>query len=160
MDALGAEKAHLVGYSMGGWLSVGVAKHHPQRLASLVVGGWDLVDGTPKLPERELTFDVFMDFARHMAPHLVGWVTPQVTPGLRACFNALRQLDGAEQAVLNLGAPVMLWNGQEDHYHTPMSAFAARHGLAYVTSPGDHTAAAERPGAQALERLADFIDKA
>lgn len=42
MDASGFEKAHVLGYSMGGWLSVGVAKYHPHRLSSLIVGGWDI----------------------------------------------------------------------------------------------------------------------
>src|SRR3954451_12425364 len=45
LDDLGCERAHLVGHSMGAWLAVGVAKHHPQRLSSLVLGGWDFVNG-------------------------------------------------------------------------------------------------------------------
>lgn len=45
MDAVGFQKAHVLGYSMGGWLSVGVAKYHPQRLSSLIVGGWDILHG-------------------------------------------------------------------------------------------------------------------
>jgi len=39
IDDLGYDLAHLVGYSMGGWMSVGVARYHPRRLASLVIGG-------------------------------------------------------------------------------------------------------------------------
>src|ERR1700676_3492958 len=47
VDDLGAERVHLIGHSMGGWLSVGVAKHHSNRLSSLGVGGWHPVNGLP-----------------------------------------------------------------------------------------------------------------
>jgi pimeloyl-ACP methyl ester carboxylesterase len=35
----GDERAHLIGHSMRAWLAVEVAKYHPARLPSLVVGG-------------------------------------------------------------------------------------------------------------------------
>lgn len=39
LDELGIGRAHFCGYSMGGWLAFGMAFHHPQRVASLIVGG-------------------------------------------------------------------------------------------------------------------------
>jgi len=39
IDHLGCARAHVIGHSMGGWLAVGMAKHHRDRLLSLVVGG-------------------------------------------------------------------------------------------------------------------------
>lgn len=36
MDAIGAEKAHLVGQSLGGWISLWTAKHHPDRVGRIV----------------------------------------------------------------------------------------------------------------------------
>lgn len=39
MDALGLAKAHYWGYSMGGCVGFGMAKHFPDRLISLVLGG-------------------------------------------------------------------------------------------------------------------------
>jgi pimeloyl-ACP methyl ester carboxylesterase len=45
IDALGQDKAHVLGYSMGGWLAVGVAMHYPDRLKSLTIAGWDRVEG-------------------------------------------------------------------------------------------------------------------
>jgi pimeloyl-ACP methyl ester carboxylesterase len=39
LDALGVEKAHFWGYSMGSWIALGMAKYAPQRVGALVVGG-------------------------------------------------------------------------------------------------------------------------
>ena len=138
IDDLGCERAHVVGHSMGGWLAVGVAKYHRKRLSSLVVGGWDLLNGLPKGKNGPLSFDTFMAFAKRTAPSLVEWVTPESEPGVRACFEALSQLDRARDAVLTVGVPVLLWNGRDDSYHDPMQAFAAATGLSYLSTAGDH----------------------
>jgi pimeloyl-ACP methyl ester carboxylesterase/Fe2+ transport system protein FeoA len=39
MDDLGIEKAHVVGYSMGGWIALYLAAEHPERIRTVVVGG-------------------------------------------------------------------------------------------------------------------------
>ncbi len=39
MDALKIDKAHYWGYSMGGYIGFGLAKHCPERLKSLIIGG-------------------------------------------------------------------------------------------------------------------------
>ncbi|MWA05399.1 alpha/beta fold hydrolase [Actinomadura sp. LD22] len=36
LDAIGAERAHLVGQSLGGWIALHTALHHPDRVAKLV----------------------------------------------------------------------------------------------------------------------------
>ena len=138
IDDLGYERAHLVGHSMGGWLSVGVAKHHPTRLSSLVVGGWDLVNGLLPGPKGPVSFDFFMKSATKIAPTLAKWVTREFEPGVRACFEALNQLQGAREAVLTADFPVLLWNGRDDLYYDPMQAFAAANGLRFLSTAGDH----------------------
>ena len=55
IDDLGYDRAHLVGYSMGGWLSVGAVKHYPKRLSSVILGGWDPASsGTQRASEFRL----------------------------------------------------------------------------------------------------------
>jgi pimeloyl-ACP methyl ester carboxylesterase len=39
IDAVGVERAHFWGYSMGGYIGFGMAKHAPQRINALVIGG-------------------------------------------------------------------------------------------------------------------------
>ena len=164
IDDLGARRAHLVGYSMGGWMAVAVAKHHPERLASLTVAGWDLVKGVesarPPGFTRELKFNQFMMLARYATPALVAWVTPEVEPGLRASWTAAKDLAGAEAAVLGCGAPLLLWDGRDDPYHDPMQAFAARHGVRFLSTAGDHLGAIMIHGAEAVRGLRAFLEEA
>lgn len=39
LDALGIDEAHYFGYSLGGWIGLGLAKYAPERVRSLVIGG-------------------------------------------------------------------------------------------------------------------------
>jgi pimeloyl-ACP methyl ester carboxylesterase len=39
LDAVGVERAHFWGYSMGGWIGFGIARHAPHRVNALVIGG-------------------------------------------------------------------------------------------------------------------------
>jgi pimeloyl-ACP methyl ester carboxylesterase len=162
LDDLGEERAHLIGYSMGGWLSVGVAKYHPERLASLTVGGWDLVSGVerarPANAVGEMTFAQLLAGTRSVAPTLVEWVTPEVEPGLAACWDALSDLAGADTAVLRLAAPVLLWNGRDDPYHDSMQAFATANDLKFLSTPGDHLGAIMTHGAEGARGLRAFLD--
>jgi pimeloyl-ACP methyl ester carboxylesterase len=160
LDALGAEKAHLVGYSMGGWMAVGVARHHPQRLASLTIGGWDLAGGVPKGQSGPIRFDIFWGFSQQVAPTLVRWVTPEILPGVKAAFEALNMLDGAAQAVLGAGAPVLLWDGTADPYHAPSQAFAAANGLPFLSTSGDHLQAIMTPEPSVVSEIAAFLARA
>jgi len=39
LDALAIRHAHYFGYSMGGWIGFGLAKHAPERVRTLILGG-------------------------------------------------------------------------------------------------------------------------
>lgn len=39
LDDLGAQRADFLGYSMGGWIGFGLAKHFPERFNSFILGG-------------------------------------------------------------------------------------------------------------------------
>lgn len=51
LDARGVERAHLCGNSMGGGIALWVARHHPERVASLTL----VASVAPELAESELT---------------------------------------------------------------------------------------------------------
>ncbi|HWD26078.1 MAG TPA: alpha/beta hydrolase [Rhizomicrobium sp.] len=157
IDDLGYARAHLVGHSMGGWLSVGVAKYYPERLLSLAVGGWDLLDGLAPGPKGPLSFDFFMRFTNRVAPAPTRWVTPEALPGLRACFDALDQLSGAREAVLNAAFPVLLWDGRDDPSHAAMKTFAADAGFSFLSTDGDHLGVLFRYGFESAEGILAFL---
>ena len=92
LDAVGEERMHLLGYSMGGWIAGGVARHHPERLASLTIAGWDCVDGPNNVAATlgvEITADLLIATARATAPDLIVWVTPDIEEAVRVCGDAL-----------------------------------------------------------------------
>jgi pimeloyl-ACP methyl ester carboxylesterase len=157
LDTIGCERAHVVGHSMGGWLAVGVAKFYPRRLASLVVGGWDVLEGLPEGRHGPLRFEDFMVFAQLTAPRLTQWVTSDFEPGVRACFETLYQLEGARAALLSTGVPVMLWNGREDLAHDKMQAFAATERLSFLSVEGDHLGMIFRHGAESANGIRSFL---
>jgi pimeloyl-ACP methyl ester carboxylesterase len=158
IDDLGYERAHLVGHSMGGWLAVGVAKHHPKRLSSLVVGGWDPVNGLPPGPKGPVGFESFMKYAARADPALVQWVTPAFEPGVRACFEALGQLGGAREAVLTAEFPVMIWEGRDDPFHDSRKAFATARGLRFLPTAGDHLGMLLIHGAESAKGIRAFLE--
>jgi pimeloyl-ACP methyl ester carboxylesterase len=50
LDAVGMERAHVWGYSMGGWTAIQLAREAPQRLRSLILGGTGPTSG-PQPPD-------------------------------------------------------------------------------------------------------------
>jgi pimeloyl-ACP methyl ester carboxylesterase len=39
LDDLGIDRAHYFGYSLGGWIGLGLARYAPERVRSLIIGG-------------------------------------------------------------------------------------------------------------------------
>ncbi len=160
LDDIGVERAHVVGHSMGGWLAVGVAKFYPARLASLAVGGWDLLAGLPRGRAGPLSYETFMAFAQRTAPELTQRVTADVVVAVRACFVALDQLDGAKDAVLAANVPVLLWNGRNDTPHDPMQRFAIANRLHFLSIAGDHLGVLFKQGEECGRGIRGFLELA
>jgi len=106
-----------------------------------------------------VSFDAFMTFARRTAPELTAWITPDSEPGLHACFTALGELDGAREAMLGAGVPIMIWEGNADPFHDRKKTFAADSGLAFLSTPGDHLGMLFRHGAESGRGLRAFLDR-
>jgi pimeloyl-ACP methyl ester carboxylesterase len=56
LDALGVERAHVLGYSMGGRIGLDLAWHAPERLRALIIGGSHPYD-VPATPAARRMFD-------------------------------------------------------------------------------------------------------
>ncbi len=161
LDDLAADQAHLVGYSMGGWIAGGVATHHPERLASVTIAGWDCVRGVDTAREgldTPVDAKVLLEGARAIAPAFVAWVTPEVEEAVLTCGNAITGADFDHSAAIDaLTVPVLCWNGTEDPYHRTMSEWAPAHGHQYFSVPGDHLSCFYLHGRDAAARMADFF---
>lgn len=161
MDSLGLEQAHVVGYSMGGWMASALAAFHPERIASLSIGGWDVVKGmyTPAaiwgLPE--ITYPILSGMLREERPEKLDWVGPNNEAGLAAAIEGMNDLEGLAEAVANCKAPVSFWLGKEDLYYDAVARYTSANRFPLFTLPGDHISMLEQHGAEAAGQISNFI---
>ncbi|WNP36112.1 alpha/beta hydrolase [Enterobacter kobei] len=158
MDELGYEKAHVIGYSSGAWAALGLLNHHPERLNSVILGGWDLKNGLPETPDGKLTFDMFMSYARSTAPELTSGLTPDDQQSVRCFFNELRKYSEKNSALFPYKTPILLWAGANDPYYAPMAKIAEQYGLLMTLGKGDHLTEFNKPDKSSINEIFKFIE--
>jgi 3-oxoadipate enol-lactonase len=175
LNALGVEKAHVVGLSYGGGITQTAALRNPKRFSSLAL-----------LATTDYPFDAFEGWAQsaetagmaaQVVPSLTRWFTPEALAvngwGVRyarervlrgqvgdwaAAWRSFKGLD-VQGRLGGLGVPTLVLAGELDASCTPkiMRAIAERiPGAAYDELPGTpHMQTLERPElvAQALDRF-------
>jgi 3-oxoadipate enol-lactonase len=146
LDALGIEKVHWVGLSMGGMIGQGVALNHPDRLFSLA-----LCDTTAAVPEEaQVLWQERIDTARQkgMGALVDGtmerWFTPSFlkldlpmvaqirkmflatsVEGYIGCTEAIRRVKYLDR-LSRVKVPTLIIVGEDDQ-GTPVSAAQAMH---------------------------------
>jgi 2-hydroxymuconate-semialdehyde hydrolase len=145
LDALGIERAHVVGNSFGGSLAMSLAIRHPERVERLVlmgsVGvpfsitpGLDAVWGyEPSVDAMEGLLHLFAYDRDLIGPDLAqlryeASVRPGVQEAYRAMFPAPRQhaLDGMTHslgAIASIAAPTLIVHGRDDQVIPLQNAF-------------------------------------
>lgn len=146
LDALGIPKVVFAGYSMGGWIGFGMAKHAPQRLRALIIGGAH--------PFADTRWNAFKHIDGHdpeaFIAALEAVVAQAIAPQDRALVlaNDLRALAAAAQVRPSLEdvlatwtLPCLLYAGQADPRYVAVQACARRlRHATLVTLPGvDHS---------------------
>lgn len=146
LDHAGYETTHYIGYSMGGWLGCAMARHQPHRLRSLIVAGYDPLNSVESMPPR--TADEVFDFATDMfvrnglpSPVPVILADEDLTRGIKHCWNALWEVEGARDDLTALKVPVWLICGGEDEFYPGALKLAGESGLPLLTLSGDHASA-------------------
>ena len=161
LDAVGVERAHYWGYSMGGWTAYALAAHAPERVRSLVIGAADA---------GRSGFDAFIgvdgsDYERFVAA-LEAIVGAPLGEGFR---NLLRRRDlralaaiaqprpSLESVLPTMTMPCLLYAGALDDRSVDVEACARRMPNAeYMALPGlDHVRAFVRDAA--LVHVAAFL---
>lgn len=161
LDEIGVERAHVLGYSMGGWIACAMIIHRPERLASVMIGGWDPGPPSSSGTEPGLGFDGLMAFARREIPEQMSWITTAVEPAVRCCWDSVDEVQDIEPALAGFDRPVLLWNGVEDSSRAPAARLAARHEtVQLLETPGDHMSAWFNDDGTAKRALRSFVDAA
>lgn len=155
LDALGIEKCHYIGYSMGARIGLScLARYALPRLNSLILGGVSLyrnvnpvlsrpIDGFSRMLEEaaEKGMDVWLAYREKM----VGTLTPaqrvrQLANDPRALLTmqkALSEWPGAEDLLPQLKIPILIFVGDADPAYTGAKEGASRMPNAtFVTVPG------------------------
>ncbi len=147
LDALGIQKAHYWGYSMGGWIGFGMAKHAAERVHSLILGGAHCY------ADRMGAFqDVDVADPEACLAALERFVGLRTTPEIREqlCWNepqalvaAMHDRDSLEDVMPSMTMPCLLYVGEDDQRFRQVEAcFKQMPTATFVSFPGlDHSQA-------------------
>lgn len=153
LDELNIKKAHFLGYSMGGWISLGTAKYAPDRLISLIIGGYGPMKEWGK-EERNAFLDLFSNGMDNFLEKFGGmfgkWWTPEIKAIVESNdldalialvsskdFIALPDLD---ELLPNLTVPCLFFVGEKDESYPRQKECIERiPNAAFISFPGlDH----------------------
>jgi len=161
LDALGIERADVLGYSLGGWTALGLALHVPQRVGVVATGGAH--------PYAES----MADFRQAIGAGLEAWigVVERLGGPLPEPMRARILANDAEALAVSLatdradisagvaasGVPLMLYAGDADPRHAPAGRFARTTGARFLSLPeANHVQALWRIG-EVTRAALDFL---
>lgn len=128
LDDLGVAKTVFMGYSMGGWIGLGLAIYSPSRLDGLIVGGahpyarsfQDWRDGLCKGME-SLAGGIF-EYAKTVAP---GFASRLYHNDAQAILALQQDRSDISDAIAGLVVPCLIYSGESDPIHPEVQSFAA-----------------------------------
>ena len=150
MDDLNIEKAHYLGFSMGGVIGFGIAKHAPDRFHSLIIGGMNpYVSGGESAQSRvDLLSQGIEAYLAHseargepLDPDRRAWILANDPKALIATITAPRGLDDMAKVFPTMTMPCLLYCGDADGFypgvkecmqHLPNATLVTFPGLGHV----------------------------
>lgn len=177
MDHLGIEKAHVAGYSMGGFITLKTITRHPDRLLSGIVcgAGWGVLD-----EETRALFDDIvkaLDERRSFDP-ITHWLEPSKranrlqcaltnlfmgtindVPAIVNVFRTFEQLVVPEDLLRNNRVPTITLVGSRDGIREAsdrLPGLMAQHEIVYIPG-GDHITTMVHP--QFIKNLIAFLQR-
>jgi len=134
LDLLDLERVHFVGYSMGGRIGFAMAKHEPDRLSSLVIGGMHPYRGDAELltaraevlaDGMEALLSVMELYGGAVLEPYRSMVLAGDSAALLASTLATRDDSDLGLALAEVTLPTLLWCGTDDPGHDGVSRCAA-----------------------------------
>jgi len=171
MDDLGVEKAHYLGYSMGGRIGFGIVIHALERFHSLIIGGMSPDTANSDIPPQDRIELLRQGMARYVAdaeakegPMEQGRkerLLDNDPEALIAATTAPRGTDGIEELLPGLNIPCLLYCGEADGFF-PGAREAARviPDAVFVSFPGLNHGQTSRAAGLVLPPVTDFLKKA
>lgn len=142
LDILGIERAHFLGYSMGGWIGFGMAHHAPERLLSLAVGGAHPFTDPAFAELNDIDATNSDEFIRAMELVLGESVSQQTSQlllqnDLSAVMASLRERVPLDHVLANMPVPCWLFAGTADRrYELIQRAQRSIPGAELLSLPG------------------------
>ncbi len=165
LDDLGIARAHFFGYSMGGWIGFGVARHAPGRLRSLIIGGQHPLAQSMDEIRQLVRYAVENGPAAFVAllEKRSGAPSPaekerMLTHDYEALLSVAQDRESLEDVLTRIKVPCLLFAGETDEVH-PLAKECAKQiaNATFVSLPGlDHGEAISH-SAQILPHLKKFL---
>lgn len=172
LDDLGVERAHVLGYSMGGQIGYQLVHHHAARLRSLAVGGMSPDDPEPR-DEPSFLLQLYERAAHEGTEVLVegirswaGAITPAYEARLRAANVSggaamLRwrheHLEDFTAALPGMTLPCLLYCGEDDEEYEGMRrASTVLSNARFIGLPGMNHVQVSGASAQLVPELVAF----
>ena len=168
LDDLGIDKAHFLGFSMGGRIGFGIAIHAPQRFHSLIIGGMSPSgSGGNALPANRV--ELFQQGMEAYVAHQEAQSGP-MDPGRRALMlandpqaliaatNAPRGTGDMEDVLPTMTMPCLLYVGEADGFYEGAKA-CMQHlpNATFVSFPGLDHGQTSRAGDLVIPHVAKFL---
>ena len=169
MDALGVDKAHYMGYSMGGRIGFGLILYELDRFNSLIIGGMSADTPNTDIPpeERIKTLKLGMESYVADAEEKEGPIETlrrerlldNDAEALIAATIASRGTDGVEQLLSDVHIPCLLYCGDQDGYFEAAQKSAGLIPTAiFVAVPGLNHGQVARAGEKVLPHVTRFLE--
>jgi pimeloyl-ACP methyl ester carboxylesterase len=170
MDQLGIDKAHYMGYSMGGRIGFGIILHVLDRFHSLIIGGMSANTANTDVPPEQRIGLLRQGMAHYVAdaeakegPMEAGrrkGLLDNDPEALVAATIAPRGTDGVEELLPTLNTPCLLYCGEVDGFFTgAREAAQAIPNAVFVSFPGLNHGQTSRASDMVLPPVVEFLNK-
>ncbi len=149
MEAVGLKRAHFIGHSMGGYISLWIAAHHPEVVARLVLAAPAVVPQVKTIPAY---FVPLVAAIRHMPPSFLPILSFDALRAgpvtLLRALHSLVALDVREETAAVTAPTLLLW-GEHDTLVPPSLGYTLHkeitHSQLVVLKNAAHVCMFDRP---------------